>query len=191
MIVTTSQTSRMRAYGKARIDIARRAKSREDWAQLWKPPAHPFPFQWGRHWKQCIEYQVDDYPAEVGFYIDVLGFPVNAFDPEYAQFTSPEGDFYIAVLPVQPGGKATPPDAIRLQFMVADIQAAAAELERRGVVFERKPEPCFEESRLHIGAFRSPNGMCLELWGEVNPQPKIQVRPAAERPSFIQKRATP
>ena len=63
---------RFRAYGKARIDIAKRAETRDDWDQLWKKPTNPFPFSWGSSWKQCIEYKVADFPAEVGFFIDIL-----------------------------------------------------------------------------------------------------------------------
>lgn len=161
---------RIRAYGKARIDIAQRAKSRDEWQSMWKPPANEFPFQWGSYWKQCIEYRVEDFAAEVGFFIDVLGFPVNAFDPDYAQFTSPVGEFFIAVVPVLDGQAPTPADAIRLQFMVADLVETAEELERRGVLFEQKPEPCQPESNLYIGSFRTPHGILVELWGEVTPK---------------------
>src|SRR3990170_7954016 len=105
---------RFRAYGKARIDIARRAQKPDDWYQLWKEPNNQFPFSWGKNWKQNIEYMVDDFPAEVGFFIDILGFPVNAFDPDYAMFTSPQGDFYISIVPAQEGENGTPPEAFRI-----------------------------------------------------------------------------
>jgi catechol 2,3-dioxygenase-like lactoylglutathione lyase family enzyme len=158
---------RFRAYGKARLDIARRAATRQDWAELWKPPMHGFPFKWGRYWKQCIEYRVDDYPAEIGFYIDVLGFPVNAFDPNYAQFTSPDGEFYIAVVPAQAYLPATPADAVRLQFMVDDLKTTAAELEKRGVNFEQQPEPIQPGSQLYLASFLTPHGITIELWSEI------------------------
>src|SRR3972149_253178 len=76
---------KFRAYGKARVDIAQRASGPEDWEKLWKTSAYPFPFVWGTQWKQCIEYRADDFAAEVGFFIDILGLPVNAFDPDYAR----------------------------------------------------------------------------------------------------------
>ena len=158
---------RVRAFGKARIDIARRAKSREDWQKLWKHPQYTFPFAWGESWKQCIEYKVDDFPAEVGFFIDVLALPVNAFDPDYAMFTSPHGDFFFAIVPTPPGGESTPPDALRIQFMVADIHATAKELQNRGIEFEQPPQPCQPGSSLYIGYFRTPHGLCVDLWGIV------------------------
>jgi hypothetical protein len=156
---------RFRAYGKARIDIAQRAASRDDWDRLWKKSTYPFPFSWGDSWKQCIEYKVADFPAEVGFFIDILGFPVNAFDPDYAMFTSPNGEFYFSVVPVLESEEITAPDAIRLQFMVEHILETAVELERRGVKFDQWPTGSSEKSPLLIGSFHTPNGIGIDLWG--------------------------
>lgn len=166
---------RVRAYGKARLDIARRASTPAEWQRLWLPPAQKFLFQWGKPWKQCIEYKVDDLAAEVGFYIDVLGLPVNAFNPDYAMFTSPAGDFYFAVVPALDGNPSTPPDAIRLQFMLDDILATTEELLARGIEFELLPAPIHEGSELYIGYFRSPHGIPIELWGIVNDEDVLQM----------------
>jgi catechol 2,3-dioxygenase-like lactoylglutathione lyase family enzyme len=160
---------KFRAYGKARLDIAQRASGPEDWEKLWKKSAYPFPFTWGSRWKQCVEYRVDDFAAEVGFFIDILGLPVNAFDPDYAMFTSPAGDFYFSFVPVSEGELSTPSDAFRIQFMVENIQETALELERRGIPFEQWPQACEEGSSLYIGYFRTPHGMCIDLWGIVEP----------------------
>jgi catechol 2,3-dioxygenase-like lactoylglutathione lyase family enzyme len=175
---------RIRAFGKARIDIAQRAKSREDWERLWKRPSHTFPFVWGEAWKQCIEYKVDDFAAEVGFFIDVLGLPINAFDPNYAMFTSPHGDFFFAVVPTPEAENPTPPDAFRLQFMVADILDTTKELEGRGIEFEQQPQPCQVGSSLYIGYFRTPHGIPVDLWGMVK-APK----PAGEDDDFDEEEA--
>ncbi|MGB3702326.1 MAG: VOC family protein [Anaerolineales bacterium] len=156
---------RYRAYGKARIDIAKRAVTRGDWDRLWKKSTHPFPFSWGSSWKQCIEYKVADFPAEVGFFIDILGFPVNAFDPDYAMFTSPSGDFYFSVVPTKDGESATPPEAIRLQFMVENITDTALELQRRGVKFDQMPSRVADNSAFLISSFHTPHGIGIELWG--------------------------
>ncbi|MFN2197532.1 MAG: VOC family protein [Anaerolineales bacterium] len=180
---------RFRAYGKARLDIAARAQSREEWEDLWKPPINEFPFEWGRYWKHCVEYRVDDYAAEVGFYIDVLGFPVNAFDPNYAQFTSPDGEFFIAVVPSTPENPATPPDALRLQFMIRNLKFTASELTNRGVTFEQPPTPLQPGSQLMLAVFRSPHGLVVELWGEEKaaavaapsqPKPALKISSSAE-----------
>jgi hypothetical protein len=172
---------KFRAYGKARIDIAVRATSQAEWQKLWKKPAFPFPFTWGENWKQCIEYKVDDFPAEVGFFIDILGLPINAFDPGYAMFTSPKGEFYFAVIPTLEGEKSTPPDSIRIQFMVEDIFQTASEIERRGIQFEQWPQVCSEGSSLNIGYFRTPHGICIDLWGlVVNEETNQMESPDAE-----------
>lgn len=163
--ITIPINPRFRAYGKARIDIAKRAETRDDWDQLWIKPTHPFPFSWGNSWKQCIEYKVADFPAEVGFFIDILGFPVNAFDPDYAMFTSPNGDFFFSVVPTREDENPTPRGAIRLQFMVQDIIETANELERRGVKFLQMPARVADNSAFLIGSFLTPNGIGIELWG--------------------------
>jgi catechol 2,3-dioxygenase-like lactoylglutathione lyase family enzyme len=160
---------RFRAYGKARIDIARRAQNQDDWYELWKKPTHSFPFFWGDDWKQCVEYKVDDFAAEVGFYTDILGLPVNAFDPDYAMFTSPDKEFFFSIVPALEGQSSTPPDSFRMQFMVRDLWETVEELQRRGVVFEQLPRACQEGSALHIGFFRSPHGICIDLWGFMEP----------------------
>lgn len=160
---------RFRAHGRARIEIAERAITRADWERMWKEPAHPFPFVWGAWWKQCVEYKVDDFAAEVGFFIDFLGLPVNAFDPDYAMFTSPGRDFFIAVVPTPPGERSTPPDALRLQFMVADVFHTSGELERRGIPFEQPPTPCEEGSSWCVASFRTPHGIAVDLWGMSEP----------------------
>jgi catechol 2,3-dioxygenase-like lactoylglutathione lyase family enzyme len=162
---------RVRAFGKARIDIAEHAKNPADWEKLWKPASNSFPFVWGESWKQCVEYRVDDFAAEIGFFIDILGLPVNAFDPGYAMFTSPQGDFFFAVVPTLHGESSTSPDAIRLQFMVSDVFATTRELEKRGIAFEQPPQPLRPGSSLSIGYFRTPHGICIELWGMVKASP--------------------
>jgi len=165
---------RVRAYGKARLDIAGRATSQAQWEKLWKHPANSFPFVWGDSWKQCIEYRVDDFPAEVGFYTDILGLPVNALDPGYAMFTSPQGDFFISVVPSPQAEQSTPPNAFRLQFMVQDIIATAQLLQQRGIEFDQAPQPLHPDSSLSIASFRTPHGLSIELWGKVKTGPSSE-----------------
>ena len=165
----TSLTNKCKSLGEARLKIAAEAKTPEDWERLWNKPAHDYPFKWGDCWKQCIEYFVDDFVSEVGFFIDILGFPPNAFDKCYAMFTSPDRAFYFSIACSTTENKTTPPDSIRIQFMIDDILATAAKLENRGIVFEKKPTH-FDEvgSPLFTGFFRSPNGVRIDLWGMVD-----------------------
>jgi catechol 2,3-dioxygenase-like lactoylglutathione lyase family enzyme len=162
-------SSKVRAFGRARIDIAQRVSTPQDWDALWKRPQQEFPFTWGKYWKQCVEYRVDDFAAEVGFLIDVLGLPVTSFSPSYAMFTSPVGDFYFSVVQAQEHGYSTPPESFRIQFMVADIFAVSQEMERRGIVLDQVPEPIADGSSLFLASFRTPHGINIDLWGEVTP----------------------
>lgn len=161
--------NRCKSLGEARLKIAAEAKTPEDWKRLWNKPAHDYSFKWGDCWKQCIEYYVDDFVSEVGFFIDILGFPTNAFDKNYAMFTSPDRAFFFSIACSTTENKTTPPDSIRIQFMVEDILKTAKELEARGIVFEQQPEPFEDEaSPMFTGYFRSPNGVRIDLWGMVD-----------------------
>lgn len=165
MLTNYPVNPRIRAYGKARIDLAMRLNNSADWDGQWKPPSNPFPFTWGESWKQCIEYRVDDFAAEVGFFIDILGFSINALDSSYAMFTSPQHDFYFAIVPTTADEVPTSPDAFRLQFMVRDVNATYQELLRRGIAFELIPQPLSPASSIMIATFRTPNGIPVEIWG--------------------------
>jgi catechol 2,3-dioxygenase-like lactoylglutathione lyase family enzyme len=165
MLTNYPVNPRIRALGKARIDLALCLKDSTEWDQRWKPPSNPFPFTWGDSWKQCIEYRVDDFAAEVGFFTDVLGFAVHALDRSYAMFTSPQQDFYFAIVPTVASESPTSPDAFRLQFMVRDVTATYQELLRRGIAFELAPQPLCPTSSIIIASFRTPNGISVEIWG--------------------------
>lgn len=184
MATKTRINPRYRAFGKARLDIARRVKTQEDWDALWKEPSQAFPFRWAPGWRHCIEYRVADYAAEVGFYIDVLGFSVEAFGENYARLTSPTGDFFIGIAPaadgeghVSPEGASTP-EAFRLQFAIQYLTATVAELERRGIPFEQPPQALQEGERLLIATFHTPHGIAVDLFGE---DPLEAIRPEADQ----------
>ncbi|MHC5057390.1 MAG: hypothetical protein ACYTKD_22175, partial [Planctomycetota bacterium] len=103
-----------RALGEARLAAASEADSAEDWDRLWKEPERPFPFKWGECWNQCAQYAAEDYAAEVGFFIDVLSLPVNTISPEFTMFTSPERDFFFAVVPASEESSVAPPGFFEL-----------------------------------------------------------------------------
>lgn len=159
---------RIRAYGKARIDITRRASDESEWQSKWRAPLHSYPFTPGEGWQFCFEYKVDDFAAEVGFFIDVLGFEVRAFSPSYAQFTDPYNDFCFGVAATQEGEQSTDPETIRLQFNVDHILETVKTLEMRGIVFQQPPVPISGQPHLLVGYFRSPHGVCIDLFGEIS-----------------------
>jgi len=165
---------RIRAYGKARIDVTLRANNEQEWQSMWKAPAHAYPFTAGEGWKFCIEYRVNDFAAEIGFFIDVLGFSVYSFSPSFAQFTSPSQSFLFGVSATPEGEQSTSPDTLRLQFKVSDLIASVQELEQRGISFEQSPMPVQEGTSMHIAIFRTPHGIPVDLWGEVESLPNSQ-----------------
>jgi catechol 2,3-dioxygenase-like lactoylglutathione lyase family enzyme len=173
---------RVRAYGKARIDITRRARDEQEWQAQWHESRYPFPFTFGGGWKQCIQYTVEDYAAEIGFYIDVLGFPVSAFSPSSAQFTDPAGDFFFGVAAATEGVTPTPPESLLIQFMVDNLPKVIQELESRGVTFEHTPEA--GEANPRIAALRTPHGVVLELWSSEPIQPVLKAHQHVAQQDF-------
>jgi catechol 2,3-dioxygenase-like lactoylglutathione lyase family enzyme len=156
---------RIRAYGKARIDITQRAKDEEEWLDGWRQSLHPFAFEFKDLWKFNIEYIVDDFAAEVGFYVDILGFPVSEFSPSHAQFTTPDQEFSFSVAAALEDEESTNPETFRIQFMIDEIMETCEELQQRGISFEQFPQPLRDESNLYVGYFRSPHGIPIDLWG--------------------------
>jgi catechol 2,3-dioxygenase-like lactoylglutathione lyase family enzyme len=165
---------RFRAYGRARIDMIEHIHNQQDWERLWKTSSNPFPFTWTQEWKHCIEYRVEDYAAEVGFFIDFLGLRVDEFGPRYARFSSPEGDFYIGVSACSEGQPGTPTEGFRLQFMVLDLFPLVDELQKRGVAFEQPPRPHAREKSLACAVFRTPHGIAIDLITE-NKLPEMEI----------------
>jgi catechol 2,3-dioxygenase-like lactoylglutathione lyase family enzyme len=180
MVVRASARPDCRAFGAARIAVSQQAKSPEDWKKLWKKPANAWAIQWGTCWKACLEYIVADFEAEAGFWIDVLGFPTNAFSADYAMFTSPEKDFFFSVVRAKDGATPTPREAIRVQFMVEDIYGTTLEFEKRGVEFEKRPA-AHQGSPIYSATFRTPAGIAVDLWGMVDP--KTTVRRRVDKPA--------
>ena len=180
---------RVRAYGKARLDIARRVQTQQDWDALWRPPTHPFPFSFSvaSSWKLCIEYRVDDFAAEVGFWIDILGLQVTAFGPDYVQFSSPGGEFTFAVTSALENQSSTPPDSLRIQFSIKDLMQTVEELEHRSLSFDQPPVPQQPDSLQYYATFSTPHGIAIDLWGEVETAPvPVEVpieQQAAARPA--------
>ncbi|MCW8129074.1 MAG: VOC family protein [Planctomycetota bacterium] len=175
VIQTASAVETCHALGLERIKLASSCKTPQDWKERWVEPKHPFPFKLGPCWTHCVEYHVKDFPAEVGFFLDVMGFPTNALGGEYAMFTSPEHGFYFSVTPASEENPLTPPETIRLEFMVEDILEVGKKLEARGLKFENPPAPHGgPNSGLYQGTLRTPNGVALRLWGVVKNQDATQ-----------------
>ncbi len=167
---------KVRAHGKARIAITLEARDEAEFVKRWHKPAYDYPFEWERGYKYCIEYQVEDFAAEVGFYVDILGITVDSISPSRAQFSSPDQELALAVSAVDPERPAPPPTNLRLQMFIQNLEGTVEELSKRGVVFERLPEPSTADADLLVSAFQTPNGMTIELWGFAKSQAPSQRR---------------
>ena len=156
--------SHCREFGVARLQIADRLYAGQ--ADAEQPGSrHAYPLRLGPLWRMTVEYAAADYPAEIGFYADIMGLNPTALGPGYGMFASPAEDFHISVTPTPQGGAPTPPDALKLEFNVQDIFATVEELTRRGVTFERQPSRAGgPNSRFVSGYFRTPNGIRISLW---------------------------
>ncbi|GJM44400.1 MAG: hypothetical protein DHS20C21_12420 [Gemmatimonadota bacterium] len=105
---------------------------------------------------------VEDFPAMVAWYRDVLGFPVTKLLEEhflYANFETPTGIRLgmtpAAQLGVQPAdrGNAT----LALQFEVDDVRAFFAELEKQGATITGPP--AYDKNPgFWFGGFADPEG---------------------------------
>ena len=161
---TTTDTTRFRELGQARLDAMAQVQSQKDWERLWKKPEHEYPFAWGTCWKQCTQYCVEDFAAEVGFWVDVMNLPTNALAPGYAMFTSPDKAFYFSIVPADDKNSATLGNSLNLGFMIQDLPKVAEELEKRGVVFTKNPQAWEGGGPLLQASFATPNGIEVQLW---------------------------
>jgi methylmalonyl-CoA/ethylmalonyl-CoA epimerase len=108
-----------------------------------------------------------DLPRATEFYGKVLGLPKLLEAPGLAFFDA-GGVRLMLSLPDRP--EFDHPSSI-LYFKVPDIQAAAAALRARGVVFEEEPRLIarLPDHELWIGAFRDSEGNLVALMSEVRP----------------------
>jgi hypothetical protein len=160
-------TNRARDLGLARIRLAGELTSPEDWKERWPEPRNPYPFALSG-WRQCLCYTVDDYAAEAGFLIDVLGLPAPLFGPDNALLTSPDREFSFQICGTGEDELPTPPDTIALMFYLDNIREACNALAARGVAFHEPLAPVGGEgSAFHSAEFRTPHGVSVTLWGNV------------------------
>ncbi len=153
-----------RRLGQERIEFALKCKTREDWEQ-WKENQHAYPFVSGDCWTFAPVYAVEDYAAECGFFIDGLGFDVNAFWDDYAMFTNPDRSFFFSVMPASEKMKATSPESFTLELMIKDIHKTVRMLMERGINFEKPPSRTAPNSALFNAVLLTPSGIKLSLWG--------------------------
>lgn len=175
-------TATCTAFGRRRLKALKSIKSREDWEKLWPAPRHPYPFAWGDCWKAVPEFGVSNFPAELGFYLDILGMKVNAVWDGHAMIMTPDADFAFTIH----AAKRTAAE-LNLQFMLGNIAVAVAALKRRKVriVQDLKAE-WGEEHPMRTCKLRTPSGMIITLWGLVEVK-KVKKEKAAKSAAAVGK----
>ena len=114
-----------------------------------------------------IALQVPDVAAAVRFYRDDLGLPFLFEAPPALAFFDCGG--VRLMLSAPEGGDATAASTSAIYFRVADIHAAHAALEGRGVRFEHGPRLIarMPDHELWMAFMRDPGGNLLALMAEV------------------------
>jgi catechol 2,3-dioxygenase-like lactoylglutathione lyase family enzyme len=158
-------------YGKQRIEFANNVKQPEDWDK-WEANKNPFMFDFGPCWHHTTEYRVADYAAEVGFFIDVLGFDCNTISDDYIMIMSPGREFFFSFRPCKDGESPTPSDAITIEFFLNDLKATCEKLQARGIEFTHELAPDSPGSPMLTARFTTPNKMPIRLWGMEKDLPK-------------------
>lgn len=111
-----------------------------------------------------ITLWVRNFEETVALYRDVLGLPVEYADESFVQFATAGTKLYLH------GMKDAPPlrrRTVEIHFDVPNVDTAAEELRRRGVVFEQEPANMPWGTRQ--AWFRDPEGYMVELVGPLKP----------------------
>ena len=118
-----------------------------------------------------IALTVNDLPAAVSFYRDVLGVRFLFEAPPSLAFFDCGGIRLMLAPPERDGAAAGQRFNSVLYFSVDDIHVAAAALEARGVAFEQAPHIVarLPHANLWMGFFRDGDGNLLAIMSEAAP----------------------
>jgi predicted enzyme related to lactoylglutathione lyase len=111
-----------------------------------------------------VSLPTSDFDAALAFYGDVLGLPRSSVwqragqDAVGAEFET--GTVTVAVIPSERLGIRFQPNKVPLALQVADVEAARAELESRGVTFLADT---IDSGVCHMAHFEDPDGNSLML----------------------------
>lgn len=104
----------------------------------------------------------------VAFYRDQLEIPVEFGDENFIQFATQGTKLYIHRLGTAPQLRE---HSVEIHFDVPNVDAAYAELVRRGVEFEDPPANRPWGARM--AAFRDPEGFAVEIVGPLDPNEPV------------------
>lgn len=117
------------------------------------------PFTWWSDvgWKQTFEYPVKDFFAEVGFYLDAMGFAIASLSEDYALFTTPKEEFAFSF---KKSDSQADLSGFRLDIFTNELDTVLAEVKSRGLehrVFEGSPGQ-------RVIGLTTPSGLPVEIW---------------------------
>jgi catechol 2,3-dioxygenase-like lactoylglutathione lyase family enzyme len=104
----------------------------------------------------------------VAFYRDQVELPVEYGDENFIQFATQGTKLYIHRLGTAPPLRE---HSVEIHFSVPDVDAAYAELVRRGIEFEDPPANRPWGTRM--AAFRDPEGFAVEIVGPLDPNEPV------------------
>jgi len=156
-----------RDLGNERIALAEKCTAEKSWMTAWTGARHPFPIKWGECWKAVIELSVQDFAAELGFFLHILGFDVNAIEPNWAMLMTPDKAYMFSLIQATEERPAVSGASISIEFMVEGITALASELTNRGLGVSPLQAEWGEEAPMRTFGFTSPNGLNIKVWGMV------------------------
>ena len=134
-----------------------------------EPAPVDYPFRWGDCWTGNIGVAVADLEAEIGFWVDVMGFRPFVFFDETLMFRSPDNTFGMSLS--RATDEAPPSDSITVELMLENIEEAVERLRERGAEFDRMLHPVWgEENTMRTSELTSPAGFHIILWGIVQRQ---------------------
>ena len=155
------------ALGRERLALAEALQTPEDWKEKWKDAKHDYPFTWGDCWKAHVVFAVPHFEAELGFYLDVMGFGLNAMWDDHAMLISPDKEFSFVICKGNPE-KHAKPESVHLEFMIGNIEEAFTALQERGVPMSGELNAEWgDEHRMRTFELTSPSGYELKIWGMI------------------------
>ena len=92
------------------------------------------------------------------FYGETLGLEVETDSPRFAEFRA--GQVTVGIYSPEDGGFPFAPNPAGFALRVADVEAARAELESKGVAFAAET---FDTGVCHMALFHDPDGNALLL----------------------------
>jgi catechol 2,3-dioxygenase-like lactoylglutathione lyase family enzyme len=162
--VSMTYVTKYAELGKSRLETLSKIRSPEDFEKMWKEPQDAAVLKWGDCWKACVEFAVPQLEAEVGFYIEVLGFGINATWDNRVMLISSDGAYTFTLYSDK---DAQPANALKMQFMVSNIAEIDAAMRKCGVPYVQELKKVWGENNdMKTIVVKTPSGIDLTVWGK-------------------------